>query len=151
MSQRVEEKSRSVEGLSQLLCWYPIIFLVQLVMEMPSIYFIFFGWSWNQFCCRISVVFNASRHTSAYHFLYQIVMLIVQRIMIFGLVVSEKTTKIFCIIIDFFFLLFFIQNLIIILILFISSTIRAADYKRRGLLQTPTIYFPDYQTNSRRD
>ena len=68
---------------------------------------IFFLWRRNCFCHYIFVALNISSHTSAYRFSLRIVLLVVQRIMIFGLVVIEKKAIIFFIIVVLLFSSFF--------------------------------------------
>ena len=67
-----------------------LLILMNQLWKFPSIFFYFFGWRRNRFCHHISVVLKISSHTSASRFPNRIVMLVVQRIMIFGLVVVEK-------------------------------------------------------------
>ena len=64
-------------------------------------------------CQHITAVLNILSHTSAYRFWYLIVMLVVQRITIFGLVVIEKMAMTFFIIVV---LLFYIKIAVFVLL-----------------------------------
>ena len=82
-------------------------------MEIFFDIYLYFWMEKKLICQHITAVLNRLSHTSAYGFWYRIVMLVVQRIMIFGLVVIEKMEITFFIIVV---LLFYIKIAKIVLL-----------------------------------